>query len=125
MKKTTVYPKGKRPVSSGRTVSANRQTGKSKRTVMASSGGYNGWANWATWYTSMILGDMKDQILSDFDGDEYELAQTMEQYFDEVVYDLDGVSRDSLIAEFAQATIDEIDFREIAETWMIDIGDYR
>lgn len=83
---------------------------------------YNGWKNWGTWYASMILGDMRDYIedlAKDADYDTYDFSQGLKSIFYEMV--LGETSDDSLAYEYAEYGLEQIDFYELAETFLMDI----
>lgn len=83
---------------------------------------YNGWKNWGTWYASMILGDDRytlEELASDSNYDTYDFSTALKSYFYEIV--LGDVSDDSLAYEFAEYGLEQIDFYELAETFLMDI----
>lgn len=75
---------------------------------------YNGWTNYATWRINLEIFDGFDprEHFSRYDRDEaYNLAHDLKEYaLEAVIGDADG-----LMADYAAAFIDDVNFYEIAE----------
>lgn len=75
---------------------------------------YNGWTNYATWRINLEIFDGFDprEHFSRYDRDEaYNLAHDLKEYTLEIVIgDADG-----LMADYARAFVDDVNFYEIAE----------
>ena len=82
---------------------------------------YNGWRNWGTWYASIILGedDYIKELANDNNYDTYEFSNALKSYFYEIV--LGDVPEDSLAYKYAEYGLEDVDFYELAETFLLDI----
>jgi hypothetical protein len=86
---------------------------------MAESTKYNGWTNYATWRINLEIFDDVDvdywaDYIEDTRGERhaYELGQHLESYVDDIlVCECDN----SLVTSYAQAFINDVNWREIAE----------
>ena len=81
---------------------------------------YNGWTNYATWRVNLEIFDGFDprEHFTDADhGDAWrkELAENLQQYSDDyIIYDHEDASR-SLMADYARAFLQDVNWREIAK----------
>ena len=83
---------------------------------------YNGWKNWATWYANMILGDDQytlEELAQNSNYDTYDFSLALKSHFYEIV--LGDISDGSLAYEYAEYGLEQIDFYELAETYLMDI----
>jgi len=86
---------------------------------------YNGWANWPTWYLSMILvsdedseyiGDLARTALKEYkDYPKVYIGDVLKERAEEIMFNLDGVDRNSLAAEMADYALQMVDFVELGE----------
>jgi hypothetical protein len=78
---------------------------------MAQDNKYNGWTNYATWRINLEIIDGME-----FDGysdNVWDLAEQIRDYVYEILsYD----QKDTLVLDYAYAFINEVDWREIAES---------
>ena len=87
---------------------------KSKQQSRRHELGYNGWANYETWlvnvweFTNYFLETALDQEMSEVS------AEWCQDLFDEMV-DSDMPSRNGIISDMVNASISEIDWRDIAD----------
>ncbi len=78
---------------------------------------YNGWTNYETWRVNLEVFDGFDpaQYYSAFDPEDvYELGQSLKAYAEEVIFDCAEVP-DGLARDYAQAFLDAVNWREIAQ----------
>jgi hypothetical protein len=84
---------------------------------------YNGWKNWGTWYMSMLLGDdsyTMQEMVNETNGDVYELSNRLKQEAEYIIFGSLGYDNDSIMAEYAEWGFQQIDFYELAETFLLD-----
>ena len=85
---------------------------------------YNGWTNYATWRINLEIFDGFEpaDYYSSFDADDVSgLADSLEQYADEVIFDCAEVP-EGLAADYARAFLSDVNWYEIAEHM---INDYK
>lgn len=78
---------------------------------------YNGWSNYATWRINLEIFDCfePDEYYSAFDPEDVSgLAEGLEQYADEVIFDCAEVP-EGLAASYARAFLSDVNWYEIAE----------
>ena len=95
---------------------------------------YNGWANYPTWAVNLYLGDYftertQEYIAQSYSGEVsvYGVADNLRTDFEEIIYDRfpDNDKRegiDNLIADLFSSATDVIDWRELAEAYLENIG---
>lgn len=78
---------------------------------------YNGWTNYATWRVNLEIFDGwdADQLDSLTMGDAYNLSQQLKDYATELI----ECGTSGLVLDYALAFLDQVDWREIAQS-MID-----
>lgn len=83
---------------------------------------YNGWNTYETWLVNLWFGDDSDGIIADSGTtDAYDLAEFIESsvlqpYIDDTTC---GTSA-GFVGDIVNAALREVDFRELAETWLAD-----
>jgi hypothetical protein len=83
---------------------------------------YNGWTNYETWRVNLEIFDGFDptEYYSNLNvSDTYELAQSLKQYVQEVVFECAEVP-DGLAKDYASAFLSEVNWYEIAEHLIAD-----
>jgi len=91
---------------------------------------YNGWTNYETWLVSLWLGnepgtyedtrDMTREAVRRYGREcEYQLAKELKGYVGEMMPDLGA----SLAADLMGAALSEVDWQDIAESYIRDFGD--
>jgi hypothetical protein len=78
---------------------------------------YNGWTNYATWRINHELFDGFDPV--EYWGKDcldsiYELGQSLKCYAEELLFDC-GEQPQNLVADYARAFLDEVNWYEIAD----------
>lgn len=85
---------------------------------------YNGWANYETWLVNLWLTEdpYTEELISEWakEIEDYKLAQTLEDYVDDMA-DAEDI-RSGLIQDLIKAAMSEVDWEEIAQHY---IEDYR
>jgi hypothetical protein len=85
---------------------------------------YNGWTNYATWRVNLEIFDGFDpsDYYSAFDpSDAHELGQSLKQYAEEVIFECgDARGQTNLMQDYAQAFLDDVNWREIAAHMIAD-----
>jgi hypothetical protein len=86
---------------------------------------YNGWTNYATWRVNLEIFDGWDsnQLDSLTMGDTYQLHKQLKDYAEEIIFE--GCSYDerrpsNLMADYARAFLDDVNWHEIAEHMIED-----
>jgi len=83
---------------------------------------YNGWTNYATWRVNLEVFDGFDpsDYYSSFDPeDSYGLAESLQQYAEEVIFECSEVP-DGLAKDYALAFLQEVNWHEIAQHMIED-----
>jgi hypothetical protein len=83
---------------------------------------YNGWTNYETWRVNLEIFDGFEptEYYSACDlTDAYELGQSLKQYAEEVIFECASVP-DGLARDYAQAFLESVNWREIAEHMIED-----
>lgn len=93
---------------------------------------YNGWSNYQTWAVNLYLGDYFTERTAEYiaQGGEvsaHDVADSLRTDFEEIIYDRfpDNDKRegiDNLIADLFGSATDAIDWRELAEAYLDNIG---
>jgi len=86
---------------------------------------YNGWTNYATWRVNLEIFDGFDpsDYYSSFDSTDIgQLADSLEQYAEEVIFECGYDERrpSNLMEDYARAFLDEVNWREIAKHMIAD-----
>lgn len=90
---------------------------------------YNGWTNYETWLVALWLGNdqgtyddvrqlTKDTIEATGKACEWQLARSLRDYVESILPDLDA----SLAADLMGASLSEVNWQEIAESYISEIG---
>ena len=85
---------------------------------------YNGWKNWATWYANMVFQDdfpTVSDIAYENNYDAYDFSEALKSYFYNYIMFYDGSEIDSVVKEYAEYGFEQIDFYELAETYLQDV----
>jgi hypothetical protein len=86
---------------------------------------YNGWSNYATWRINLEIFDGFDpsDYYSSFDPtDVHELADSLQQYAEEVIFECryDERRPSNLMEDYARAFLQEVNWYEIADHMIQD-----
>ena len=86
---------------------------------------YNGWSNYATWRINLEIFDGFDpsDYYSSFDPtDVHELADSLQQYAEEVIFECGYDERrpSNLMEDYARAFLQEVNWYEIADHMIQD-----
>jgi hypothetical protein len=89
---------------------------------------YNGWTNYETWRVNLEIFDgmtCEDiPVLSRYEeASTGEVATYLEEYAEEIIFDCEGVNRDSLVADYAQVFLNSVNWHEIAEHFVSEWND--
>lgn len=81
---------------------------------------YNGWTNYATWLANLHLGHaFPEELADDIDGgyrDPFTDVDDLAAYLKSEAWELVlGSYTNAIVAEFAYAGLDEVNWRELAE----------
>lgn len=93
--------------------------------------GYNGWTNYETWATALWIGndpgseETARELTREAKGDAADLARSLREWVDSEP-DEGGMIPDlgsSLAADLLRAALSEVDWYEIAESYIADAAD--
>lgn len=83
---------------------------------------YNGWSNYETWAVKLWLDNAQgtaedmEALARSNNGDEYRMSQAVKSYVEDMMPDLGA----SMFADLLNASLSEVDWYEIAESYLED-----